>query len=162
MNLNINFITFYVILSSILHRIQTLWTISWLLVEIWHNFRFYDSYILNVWKFSYFSSWQFFISMLVESFVCILIAIKAYPFHRSCIYTFIWCGRSLVFSRSFENCLRFRIDHKLFIFKLMSARSTIFSGVEEQRMFRGDDKPQRRRNISHLNTTPNFFNDDTA
>ena len=29
-------------------------------------------------------------------------------------------------------------------------------------MFRGDDKPQRRRNISHLNTTPNFFNDDTA
>ena len=67
-----------------------------------------------------------------------------------------------MFSRSFENCLRFRIDHKLFIFKLMSARSTIFSGVEEQRMFRGDDKPQRRRNISHLNTTPNFFNDDTA
>ena len=161
MNFNINFITYYVILSSTLHRIQTIRTISWPAVEIWNNVRFYASYILTVWNVSYFSACQFFISILNGLFVCILIAIKVYPFHRSHVYTFIWCVRSLVFSRCFVKCLRFRIEHKLFIFKLMSARSTIFSGVEEQRMFRGDDKPQRRRNISHLNTTPNFFNDDT-
>ena len=29
-------------------------------------------------------------------------------------------------------------------------------------MFRGDDIPPRRRNVSHLNTTTNFFNENTV